>query len=177
MHVERWGTSPVLRCLRSRALPVCHNVPCMAQTHLPTEATTYLAKAHDNLSVAELALRQSSLDACASRAYYAAFQAAVAALWVEGIRPPRDQTGTLSHAAVQIEWSGRLVYRRKIYAPELRSTLQFLYKLRIQADYWTRRTSQREARQACRDSRQLVEAVGQRLQPVAARDDHGSPTV
>jgi len=142
----------------------------------PPEVIAYLEKARENLEVAETSLSTGHVNASANRAYYAAFQAAVAALWVEGIRPPREHTGTLSHSAVQNEWSGRLVYRRKLYPPELRTTLQLLYKLRVQADYWTRRTSQAQARQACRESRRLVEAVEQHLQLESSGQTHGTPT-
>jgi len=71
------------------------------------EALGYLTKAQQNLEVAQGARDAERFDAAASRAYYAAFQAAIAALWVEGIRPGEDASGTLSHAAVQSEWSGR----------------------------------------------------------------------
>jgi hypothetical protein len=80
----------------------------------------YLSKARQNQAVAEAARDARQCDAAANRAHYAAFQAAVAALWFEGIRPRPEQSGTLSHAGVMGEWSGRLVYRRKLYPPELR---------------------------------------------------------
>ncbi|MBI3969733.1 MAG: HEPN domain-containing protein [Chloroflexi bacterium] len=123
----------------------------------------YLAKSRQNLTVADTARAAGHLDAAASRAYYAAFQAAVAALWEEGIRPPRDQAGTLSHAVVQSEWSGRLVYRRKLYPPELRTVLHRLYDLRVRADYQVVSVTDRQARTACNDSRTLVEHVSARL--------------
>jgi uncharacterized protein (UPF0332 family) len=99
----------------------------------------------------------------ASRAYYAAFQAAVAALWVEGIRPAVDQQGTLSHTAIRSEWAGQLVYRRKLYPPELRATLHKLNEWRIKADYQTQNVREREARQACQQARRTVDAVALRL--------------
>ena len=123
----------------------------------------YLAKAQQNLVVAELASQAGHYDACCSRAYYAAFQAAVTALWVEGIRPPREVDRTLSHKAVQSEWSGRLVYRRKLYPAELRSTLQWLYHRRLEADYNAEPVTERAARGATLRARQVVTAVAQRL--------------
>jgi uncharacterized protein (UPF0332 family) len=127
------------------------------------EPAAYLLKAHQNLTVADLTLQAGHYDACCSRAYYAAFQAAVAALWAEGIRPPRESDRTLSHKAVQGEWAGRLVYQRKLYAAELRSVLNLLYDLRLDADYAAAPVREREARGATLRARQLVAAVDQRL--------------
>jgi uncharacterized protein (UPF0332 family) len=123
----------------------------------------YLAKAQQNLAAAELALQASLYDASGSRAYYAAFQAAVAALWAEGIRPPREQDRTLSHQRVQNEWSGRLVYRRKLYPAALRDILRELRQLRIDADYHVSPITERRARRAVLEARQVVAAVNARL--------------
>jgi len=127
------------------------------------EPEAYLLKAHQNLTVADLTLQAGHYDACCSRAYYAAFQAAVAALWAEGIHPPRELDRTLSHKAVQGEWAGRLVYRRKVYPAELRTVLNWLYHLRLEADYAAEPVREREARSATLRARQLVAAVDQRL--------------
>ncbi len=126
-------------------------------------AEAYTQKARQNLAAADTARAAGQYDVAASRAYYAAFLAAVAALWIEGIRPLTERQGTLSHEAVQGEWSGRLVYRRKLYTPEHRATLYSLYKWRIKADYHAERVTAREARQACQQGRQLVQAVLGRL--------------
>jgi uncharacterized protein (UPF0332 family) len=135
----------------------------MAGQRLTPEVEVYLEKARQNVQVAASALAASQFNACASRAYYAAFQAAVAALWVEGIRPPRDQGGTLSHQVVQAEWSGRLIYRRKRYPPEMRTTLQLLYEWRLLADYSAKHVVRRDAEHALRLSSRLVEAVETQL--------------
>ena len=131
----------------------------------PREPEAYLAKARQNLAAAELLMSAGHQDACCSRAYYAAFQAAVAALWVEGIHPAREADRTLSHTAVRGEWSGRLVYRRKLYPAELRVMLDWLYERRLQADYRTGHVPERIARGAVLRARQLVTAVAQRIQP------------
>lgn len=132
------------------------------------EPLAYLAKARQNQAVAEAARDLEHYDAAASRAYYAAFHAAVAALWVEGIRAAPDASGTLSHATVQGEWSGRLIYRRKLYPPELRGVLQRLYDWPIKADYQVPPVTARQARQACDQSRLLLEHVQARLGVVDA---------
>jgi uncharacterized protein (UPF0332 family) len=140
---------------------------------LPVEPEAYLIKARDNIAVAEAALAARHYDAVANRAYYAAFQAAVAALWVEGIRPPRDQHGTLSHTAVQGEWAGRLVYRRKRYAPQLRTALTVLYEWRVKGDYRVQHVDTREALRAYNLAALLVQAVEARLTASDSGDAHG----
>jgi uncharacterized protein (UPF0332 family) len=136
---------------------------CAMPSPVLDEPASYLSKARQNLAVADLARDSGHYDAAANRAYYAAFQAAVAALWVEGIRPPTDGHGTLSHLAVQSEWTGRLVYRRKLYSSDLRSTLPTLYEWRIKADYRVQSVREREARHACEQARRLVASVAARL--------------
>jgi len=127
------------------------------------EPAAYLAKASRNLETAELALQAGHFDACGNQAYYAAFQAAVAALWVEGVRPPHERDRTLSHKTIQSEWSGRLIYRRKLYPVELRGTLQWLYDVRLDADYHVAPITERAARRAALRARQLVTAVAARI--------------
>jgi hypothetical protein len=135
-----------------------------------SEPAAYLAKARQNLEAADLALSAGLFDAAGSRAYYAAFQAAVAALWVEGIHPQHDANRTLSHLAVQGEWAGRLVYRRKLYPADLRGTLQWLYDVRIDSDYRAQPVTERVARRAVFRARQIVTLVALRVQPLGASD-------
>jgi uncharacterized protein (UPF0332 family) len=134
-------------------------------TNLPPPAAGFLRKAAENLEDAQAALAAARHNACASRSYYAAFQAAVAALWVEGIRPRAGMEGTLSHKMVQAEWSGRLIYRRKLYPPELQRTLQGLVQLRLKADYRPDGVTRREARRAAAAGELLVRHVQARLLP------------
>jgi uncharacterized protein (UPF0332 family) len=128
------------------------------------EPAAYLAKAEQNLAAADAALGSGHYDVCGSRAYYAAFQAAVAALWAEGIRPLHERDRTLSHKGVHSEWSGRLIYRRKQYPADLRGTLQWLYDVRIDADYHAEPVTERVARRAALRARQLVAAVAAHLE-------------
>ena len=137
----------------------------MSQPPLAPQAAAFLAKARENLEDAQAALAARRHNACASRSYYAAFQAAVAALWVEGIRPARGTEGTLSHKMVQTEWAGRLIYRRKLYPPELRSVLQKLIELRITADYRESNVSARDAKRGLTASEFMVQHIEARLSP------------
>lgn len=109
------------------------------------------------------ALAAGRHNAAARSAYYAAFHAAVAALAHEGIRPSAGAEGTLSHRMVQAEWAGRLVYRRKLYPPELQSAPSELMELRLVADYRPEPVSARRARAAVRLAASVVEHVASRL--------------
>ena len=60
------------------------------------EARTYLTKAVESLTSAEIDFAAARYNSCANRAYYACFQAAVAALLVAGIRPASPR-GEWSH--------------------------------------------------------------------------------
>lgn len=139
-------------------------------------APAFLRKAIENVGDAEVALAAGRLNACANRSYYAAFQAAVAALWAAGVRPPRDVEGTLSHKMVQAEWSGRLIYRRKLYPPELRDTLLELMRLRLIADYRAEGITMRQARRALAACTELVRHVEVRLGPAAPKEESNGVT-
>ena len=51
------------------------------------DITIYLAKATESLQTAESEFANGRYNSCANRCYYACFQAAIAALLREGIRP------------------------------------------------------------------------------------------
>ena len=135
------------------------------QQPLGYEPAGFLAKAEENLADARAALAARRYNACANRSYYAAFQVAVAALWVAGIRPTDPWTGTLSHKMVLAEWSGRLVSRRKLYPPETPRALYRLSDIRNRADYTPVSITARQAVRAVADSELVVEQVRSRLQP------------
>src|SRR2546425_13292226 len=80
------------------------------------DITIYLAKATESLLTAESEFVNGRYNSCANRCYYACFQAAIAALLREGIRP----RGQWSHAFVQAQLVGVLINQRKRYDPQLR---------------------------------------------------------
>ncbi len=93
-----------------------------------------LEKAQECLVGAASELAAGRYNNSANRAYYACFQAAVAALDTQRIRPQsgRDQWG---HDFVQAQFAGLLIRRRRLYPPELRDTLSKAYSLRQQGGY------------------------------------------
>jgi uncharacterized protein (UPF0332 family) len=122
------------------------------------DITIYLAKAAESLLTAESEFVNGRYNSCANRCYYACFQAAIAALLLEGIRP----AGQWSHAFVQAQLVGVLINQRKRYDPELRRVLSDNQSLRDQADYRPELITAIQASRALRRTRVFVAAVRQR---------------
>jgi uncharacterized protein (UPF0332 family) len=119
-------------------------------------ADLYWDKAIESLTGAESELAHGRYNNAVNRAYYAAFQAAVAVLLNEGVRT-RD--GRWAHTFVQSEFIGKLINRRHRYPSGLRDTLTTLQVLRHDADYRGGTIKRPEANRAVRRSREFVEAL------------------
>jgi uncharacterized protein (UPF0332 family) len=122
------------------------------------DSTIYVTKAIESLLSAESEYVNGRYNSCANRCYYACFQAAIAALLREGIRP----AGQWSHAFVQAQFVGVLINQRKRYDPELRRVLSDNQILRDRADYRPELVTATQARRALGRSRLFVAAVRQR---------------
>jgi uncharacterized protein (UPF0332 family) len=118
----------------------------------------YLEKAEESLVGAESEFTNRRYNNAASRCYYACFQAAIHALILAGIQPPRDQWG---HDFVQAQFNGQLINRRKLYPSGLRIALVETWVWREVADYKMDRVPERRAAQVIRSAEQFVEAVRQ----------------
>ncbi len=101
----------------------------------------FLAKAKENLTVAKWSHENGHYNASANRAYYAAFQAAIAALVHTGI----ITTSRISHSATQSLFATELIRRRKVYPSHLKSYLMDLQRVRDDADYEYRSVSKKKA--------------------------------
>ena len=99
-----------------------------------SERSVYLAKAEESLLGAASELAQGRYNNSVNRAYYACFQAAIAALQHASISPRGGQSGW-AHAYVQAEFVGRLIHQRKQYPDRLRQVLARQLTLRHLADY------------------------------------------
>ena len=115
----------------------------------------YLLKARESLRGAEREFA-AAYNNCANRAYYACFQAAIAALQRANIRP---QGGVWSHAYLPSQFDGVLIYRRKLYPTTLRGILERAYDLRVTADYDEDFVTRAEAERLPRRARLFVETV------------------
>src|SRR5688572_5015425 len=119
----------------------------------------FLAKAEANRAAAESEFAAGRYDSCANCAYYAGFQAAIAALLDAGVQPP-DRWG---HDFVQARFAGDLVNRRHLYPPDLREALPLLFSVRQQADYEPDPVTEKHASRAMRRMRVFVQAVAERI--------------
>ncbi|HLG71610.1 MAG TPA: HEPN domain-containing protein, partial [Chloroflexota bacterium] len=89
----------------------------------------YLHKAEQSLAGAESELANGRYNNCANRCYYACFQAAIAALIEENLRPGGEHS-EWSHRFVQASFAGELIRRRKRYPASMRDSLSELLVLR-----------------------------------------------
>jgi uncharacterized protein (UPF0332 family) len=96
-----------------------------------------------------------------NRAYYAAFQAGVAVLINEAIRPRGD---SWDHRFVISQLSGKLIRRRKVLAARFRGTLDRLLKARLVADYRSTSVNRGAARGYVREASRLVHEIAGRLE-------------
>jgi hypothetical protein len=106
-------------------------------------------KARENLDSALLLLRAGRLNACASRLYYALFQAAIHALERQGMRPAEFRSAR--------RWGHETILEAAPLArgePADRLLLENARRLRLQANYAREAVSRRDIEQlrheACR---------------------------
>lgn len=125
---------------------------------MENDADLFLRKARESLESAESDFEHGRYNSCANRCYYACFQAAVAALIMEGIRP-NSQWG---HDFVQGQFVGQLINRRKRYSADLRGVLRDNQRLRDQGDYQPESVTDLKVGRALRRARTFVDAVRQR---------------
>ena len=126
------------------------------------EARVYLAKAAESLASAQTDFTAARYNSCANRAYFACFQAAVAALLQSGIRPA-DPKGEWSHEFVQSQFNGRLITRRKLYPAHLRRILRDTIEIREKADYTVSVVSERVARRVMQQAEEFVRTVREKV--------------
>jgi uncharacterized protein (UPF0332 family) len=121
-------------------------------------AQDYLAKAQESLAGAGSERASRRFNNCVRDAYYACFQAAIAALLEERIFPLEPES-LWGHDLVQASFVGQLIHLRKRYPATLRRTLTDLLGIRHKADYRAVGVSQREASQAVRRAEEFVREV------------------
>ena len=124
-----------------------------------TEAEAFLAKAEESLASAEDDHAKDRFNSCARNTYYAAFQAAVAALLLERIQP----RGRWEHEFVHSQFAGILVYRRKLFGTAFRTLLIDAFERRADADYTEKLLKRQDVRPLLTQVTQLVPQVKERL--------------
>lgn len=116
------------------------------------EVKANLLRANESLAAARTLVRSGFCDDGCSRAYYAVFYAATAALLVEGARFSKH-AGVINGVHRRFVKTGRL-------AVELGRELSWLHELRLVGDYGeTRRVPPSEAKQAVDVAERLVQAL------------------
>ena len=135
-------------------------------SRLATEPERYLHKARESLASAQAGVRDKRRNSAANRAYYAAFQAAVAALIAFDIRPKENW----EHNFVASQFSGKLIWRRKAFSTELKSTLARLFDVRIDADYGSDPVSATKSERCVRIAETFVTAVEDTLSGKAIKE-------
>ena len=136
-----------------------------------TEAERYLAKAGESLASAEADVAAGRYNSAANRAYYAAFQAVVAALIHAAIRP---KTGNWQHRFVLSQFSGRLVTKRKLLAHDLPALIDELFSLRVTGDYQPLDVPKRDARDAIKAAARVLSEVSRMTQLHSVREASGT---
>jgi uncharacterized protein (UPF0332 family) len=122
---------------------------------------TFLGKARESVTGARVEFEGGRYNNSANRNYCAVFQAAIHALQMEGVRPPRGGI-EWSHAFVDSQFSGLLIHRRHRYGSDLRNVISPNRDLRSDADYTMDNVSQADAARALRRAERFMETVVRR---------------
>src|SRR5687768_17537623 len=125
------------------------------------DSAIYLTKAQKALAGAELEYAHELYNNTINRAYYACYQAAVAALSAQGFAPPMENYW--SHDFVQVEFPARLVDERKVFPTALRSTLKSVFDERLKADYEPEIIGSSTAAEALQRAQEFVSQVSRSL--------------
>ena len=112
----------------------------------------FVNKALENIKIAEIAFNNDCFNASANRAYYAAFHAAIAALYNFGIEPKID------HKSIQAMFADHFFNRRKIIPSIYKRYLMDLQDIRNTADYRVG-VGKKIAKQQLIQAKNLVEII------------------
>ena len=113
-----------------------------------------LEKAEEFVKAAQRCLEEGWYNSAVSRAYYAMFQAARAALAAVGIHRPWWR-----HGSLQATFSTELVQRRKLYPASCVRDLAEAMELRHSADYNDSHVPPRRASRVVRSAAEFVSRV------------------
>jgi len=119
------------------------------------------------LQAAERDRLHRAFDPCVSRAYFAAFQAAIAALFV--LADYRRRGHHWDHGEIAAEFTRRLIRQRKIFGGEIASILDDLKTRRHQADYSTVSMSDKIAQRTLDKARKLVGLIAATLESTGGK--------
>ena len=115
-----------------------------------------LSRAVESLKAAELCLGENLVNSAASRAYYAMFQAAQAALEAAGLL-----RSEWTHKGLHSTFNRGLIHQRKLYPRVFRDYLTSALAVRQAADYGESGISAKIARRQVRRATHFVNATGE----------------
>jgi uncharacterized protein (UPF0332 family) len=119
----------------------------------------FLNKAEENLKIAQISFENECYNACATRAYFSAFQVAIAALAHKGCLAK----GKNDHAFVNSEFNLRLIKRQKIYPAKFRTYLPNMQAERNVADYSEQNISKKVAYKLLSQATEMIGFVEKEL--------------
>jgi len=122
--------------------------------------SSFWIKADENLKAAQLCFDSGFYNACANRAYYSVFHAAVAILIAKGFPPTQKH---IDHGWVQSNFVGELINRRKILQSKFKSYLQDAQMIRNDSDYKILLISQKIAKRQLSKSIELFTAIKEEI--------------
>jgi uncharacterized protein (UPF0332 family) len=123
------------------------------------EQDAFLAKSVESLASAGDDFERGRYNSCARNAYYAAFQAAVAALLHEGIRPTRRW----EHEFVSARFAGIIVKRLHRYPSSVAGLLNEAFFLRVEGDYSSTPVGKASSRNILGEVRKLVRMTQEKI--------------
>ena len=124
-------------------------------------AKALMAKARESLASAKADLEAGRLNGASSRAYYAMFHAARAALEMRGMATGGQRHGTI------ISRFGRTFVKHGPLDPALGRALNKTLELRKEGDYDLASPDIQDVKAALRDAEGLVDAIGKLCAPDA----------
>ncbi|MBI3925024.1 MAG: HEPN domain-containing protein [Armatimonadetes bacterium] len=113
-----------------------------------------MGKVDEFLAAADLCLLHAYQNASISRAYYAMFQAAIAAMKAADI-----ESENWSHQALQAAFARELVHRRKVYPSSFVNALHPVMQVRLRADYEVQDVSMKVASRVLARAQEFVERI------------------
>jgi len=129
-------------------------------------------RAVDSLDAAGLLQQRKHFCSAASRAYYAAFQAATAVLLYAKQRPPIGREAWGHKETPEILRATQMLFLDQNTRYNLSARLSILYKLRITADYEMRTIiGEAASATALKDAHFIVKSVGGVLPPARSQEN------
>ena len=113
---------------------------------------SFLKRAKENIESSELLFENGKYNASANRAYYAAFQMAIVAIYNTGTEPNID------HKTVRALFSDYYFNKRKILPSKYNDYLRELQHIRSDADY-KHGVSKKIAKQQLKMAQELVKQI------------------